>query len=120
GSRDADLLTAAACRRGVAVLLALFVTCAVGLGLATILLLTVGHRFRGALRPVGLLISAGLALAAGELAGLIWRLPPRPVLGGEVLLLSLGLVVVVARPQWNPIGQAFYGAFLAATVVYLA
>ncbi len=46
--------------------------------------------------------------------------PPRPVLEGEGLAFALSLLVVAARPQWNPVGQAFLGALLSAVLVYLA
>jgi hypothetical protein len=32
----------------------------------------------------------------------------------------LTLVVAAARPQWNPVGQAFFASFAAAAVAYLA
>ncbi len=101
-------------------LLTLFLTCAIGLTLATILLLAVGQRVRLAFRPLGLLLSAVIALAAGKLAILAWGFPTSSAIEAAAVLFASGLVVVAARPQWNPIGQAFYGAFLAAALVYLA
>jgi len=101
-------------------LLTLFVTCAVGLAIATAVLLAVGRRIEVAFRPLGIVLAAAVAVAAGEVAGRLWNLPPDPVLGGEAVLLALSVVAVAARPQWNPVGQAFYGAFLASVLVYLA
>src|SRR5437867_9178279 len=101
-------------------LLTLFLACAVGLGVATTLLLAVGHRVRFAAPPLGVVLSLAIALVAGELARIVWQLQPGPVRGGEVLLAVLGAAVSLARPRWNPIGQAFFGAFLAAAGVYLA
>src|SRR6266700_219364 len=101
-------------------LLTLFLTCAIGLTLATILLLAAGRRVRLAFRPLGLLLSAVIALAAGKLAMLAWDVPTSSAIAGAAILFASGLVVVGARPQWNAIGQAFFGAFVAAALVYLA
>ena len=98
---------------------ALFLISTVALGMATILLLAVGHRLRVALRPLGLILAVLLAVAAAELAGLIWRLPTSHVRTGEAVLVAVCLLVVLVRPQWNPVGQVFYGTFLAAALVYL-
>src|SRR5439155_14764037 len=98
---------------------ALFLISTVALGMATLLLLAVGHRLRVALRPLGLILAVLLAVAAAELAGLIWRLPTNHVRAGEAVLIALCLLVVAVRPQWNPVGQVFYGTFLAAALVYL-
>jgi cellulose synthase/poly-beta-1,6-N-acetylglucosamine synthase-like glycosyltransferase len=101
-------------------LLTLFLTCAIALAVSTLLLLAAGRRLRVASRPLGLLVGVGVALAAGELAARIWNLSPNPVLGGEAVVAALTSIVVAARPQWNPVGQAFFGTFLAAILVYLA
>ena len=100
-------------------LLSLFLTCVIALGGSTLLLLALGHRLRIASRVLGVLLAAGIALGAGELAARLWGLPPGPVLGAEGLLFVLCLVVVFTRPSWNPIGQVFYGALVASAVAYL-
>jgi cellulose synthase/poly-beta-1,6-N-acetylglucosamine synthase-like glycosyltransferase len=101
------------------VILGLFLTCFVALVAATVLLLLLGARLRFASRLVGILLSAALAVGAGEVAARVWGLPPRPVLAAEVLLVVLGVVVSLARPVWNPVGTAFYATFLAAALSYL-
>src|SRR5919204_2250428 len=101
-------------------LLTLFLTCAVALGLNAILLVALGHRVRNAFRPLGLLLALAVTLLAGEVASSIWQLPPGYVEAGEIALLAVTGLVVLVRPQWNPIGQAFYGAFLTSVLAYLA
>jgi hypothetical protein len=103
-----------------AVLLALFLTCGVSLAVATVLLLAVGQRVRVASRILGLTVGIVLAVAAGEAAARLWRLEPRPVLAAEVLLVVLTVVMVAARPLWNPVGQVFFAGFAAAALAYLA
>jgi cellulose synthase/poly-beta-1,6-N-acetylglucosamine synthase-like glycosyltransferase len=100
--------------------LSLFLTCVVALAVATSLLLLLGHRVRFASRIVGILLAAGLAAGAGEVAALVWDLPAAYVLGAEAVLFSLGAVVALARPLWNPIGQVFYSALLASVLTYLS
>jgi cellulose synthase/poly-beta-1,6-N-acetylglucosamine synthase-like glycosyltransferase len=103
-----------------AVLLALFLTCGVSLAVATVLLLAVGQRVRVASRILGLTVGIVLAVAAGEAAARLWRLEPRPVLAAEALLVVLTVVMVAARPLWNPVGQVFFASFTAAALAYLA
>ncbi len=57
-------------------LFTLFLTCAMCLAVATAVLLVAGRWARVAFRPLGVLLAAGVALAGGELAAWIWRLPP--------------------------------------------
>jgi hypothetical protein len=102
------------------VLLALFLTCFVALVAATVLLLALGQRVRAASRVLGLALGVVLAVAAGEAAARLWRLDPRPVLAAEALLVVLTVVVVAARPLWNPVGQVFFAGFAAAALAYLA
>jgi hypothetical protein len=102
------------------VLLALFLTCFVALVAATVLLLVLGQRVRAASRVLGLALGVVLAVAAGEAAARLWRLDPRPVLAAEALLVVLTVVVVAARPLWNPVGQVFFAGFAAAALAYLA
>jgi len=102
------------------VLLALFLTCFVSLVVATVVLLAFGHRVRVASRVLGLTLGVVLAVAAGEAAARLWRLDPKPVLAAEVLLAVLTVMVVAARPLWNPVGQLFFASFAAAALAYLA
>jgi cellulose synthase/poly-beta-1,6-N-acetylglucosamine synthase-like glycosyltransferase len=101
------------------VLLSLFLTCVIALGGSTVLLLAVGHRLRIASRVIGVVLIVAIAVGAGELAGRLWRLPPAPVLAAEMLLFVVCLIVVFARPSWNPIGQVFYGSLVSSALAYL-
>jgi cellulose synthase/poly-beta-1,6-N-acetylglucosamine synthase-like glycosyltransferase len=100
--------------------LGLFLTCVVALAIATVLLLLLGHRLRFASRILGILCAVALALGAGEVAALLWDIPAATVVAAEVLLVTLGVIVVLARSPWNPIGQVFYGTLLASVCTYLS
>jgi cellulose synthase/poly-beta-1,6-N-acetylglucosamine synthase-like glycosyltransferase len=102
------------------VFLTLFLTCVATLVPSTILLLAFGHRLPRSSRIAGVLGAAILTLIAGEAAGQLGGLPPGQVLVGEILVFAFDLVVILLRPRWNPIGQVFYGSFLASAVSYLA
>ena len=90
------------------------------LAVATILLLALGKRLRFASIPVSLvlagLVSAGAAWAASELYGLVdaYAWVAAAIIGGACLL------VILLVPYWNPVGQLFLGAYLAAAGCYLA
>jgi cellulose synthase/poly-beta-1,6-N-acetylglucosamine synthase-like glycosyltransferase len=101
-------------------LLVLFLTCFVSLAAATVLLLAFGDRVRVASRVLGLTLGVALAAAAGQAAARLWQLDPRPVLAAEALLVVVTVVVVAARPLWNPVGQVFFASFAAAALAYLA
>jgi cellulose synthase/poly-beta-1,6-N-acetylglucosamine synthase-like glycosyltransferase len=102
------------------VLLSLFLTCVIALGVSTVLLVALGHRLGIGSRIIGVVLAGAIAVGAGELAARLWRLPSGPVLAAEGLLFVLALVVVLARPSWNPIGQVFYAALVASALAYLA
>jgi cellulose synthase/poly-beta-1,6-N-acetylglucosamine synthase-like glycosyltransferase len=102
------------------VLLSLFLVCFVALVSTTMLILLVGHRVRVASRLLGASCAIVVAIGSGEIAAAIWRLPTSYVWAGEALLLFPTLLVVLLRRRWNPVGQVFYGAFLASAVAYLA
>ena len=101
-------------------LLSVFLTCFAALVLTTALLLVLGHRIRFSSRILGALLAVITAVAAGEIVGAVWHVPPRYVLGAEVFLVVMTLLVVAVRDVWNPIGQVFYGCLLASVVTYLA
>jgi glycosyl transferase family 2 len=101
------------------VILSLFLTCFTALVIGTLLLLLLGARIRFASRILGILLSTAVAVGSGELAAAVWRLPPGAVLVGEATLVLAGLVVALARPVWNPIGQAFYASFVSSALAYL-
>jgi hypothetical protein len=71
-------------------------------------------------RLLGLVAAVFLAIASGEIAAAIWHLLPTYVEAGEGLLILPTVLVIVLRRRWNPFGQLFFGAFLAAAVTYLA
>jgi glycosyltransferase involved in cell wall biosynthesis len=101
------------------VLLSVFLVCFVALSLTTLLLLIAGHRLRVASRLLGSFCAIVLALGSGEIAASIWRLQTSYVWAGEAFLLFLTLLVVMLRRRWNPLGQVFYGSFLASALAYL-
>jgi cellulose synthase/poly-beta-1,6-N-acetylglucosamine synthase-like glycosyltransferase len=102
------------------VLASLFLTCAVALGGASVLLFVLGHRIRFASRLVGVLFGAVVVAAAGETAARVWDLPSRYVEVGQLILLASIVLVVLARSAWNPIGQVFFATFVASIGTYLA
>jgi cellulose synthase/poly-beta-1,6-N-acetylglucosamine synthase-like glycosyltransferase len=102
------------------VLLSLFLTCFVALVIGTGLLLVAGQRIRFSSRLVGLLLTVALAAVAGEVAARLWSLPSHYVYAGQAVVVGFGLLVVVTRAVWNPVGQVFYATFLAAAASYLA
>jgi hypothetical protein len=102
------------------VLLSLFLVCFVALALTTVLLLLAGHRLRVASRLLGAFFAIVIAIGSGEIAAAIWRLETSYVWAGEAFLLFPTLLVVMLRRRWNPLGQVFYGSFLASTLAYLA
>src|SRR5690348_13893936 len=99
--------------------LSLFLTCLVALVVATVLLIALGARIHLASRVVGALLILVVTAFAGEAAARIWDLPSEYVLYGQAVLLGWGLVVVVVRRVWNPIGQLFFTTFLASASAYL-
>ncbi|HET7870170.1 MAG TPA: glycosyltransferase [Actinomycetota bacterium] len=101
-------------------LLSLFLVCFVALSLTTVLLLIAGHRLRVASRLLGSFCAIVLTIGSGEIAASIWRLQTSYVWAGEAFLLFLTLLVVMLRRRWNPLGQVFYGSFLASALAYLA
>ena len=101
-------------------LLSLFLTCVVSLGINTILLLALGHRIRFSSRLLALILAVVTTLGAGEIAAAAWRLRPGHVETAEVILFLFALIVIALRRVWNPIGQVFFGSLLASVVTYLA
>src|SRR5205823_5187832 len=78
-----------------------------------------GRRLRISSRVLGILLAAAAAYAAGRLAAAIWDLSGSSLLTAEISVFVITLVVVAARPVWNPIGQVFFGGYLAAALGYL-
>jgi hypothetical protein len=102
------------------VFLGLFLTCVVALAITTILLLLAGHRGHRTSRVLGFLLAVAVAIFAGQLAMVLFDLPREHVLAAQAGLVIFGIAITLLRPQWNPIGQVFYGTLLASAVTYLS
>src|SRR3954454_17330035 len=101
-------------------LLAQFLVCLVALLIGTALLLTTAVRVRFSSRVLGLILSGVIALFSGTFAAHVWSLRTVDVRIAQGVIVVVGGVVVLTARRWNPIGQVFFGVFLAAAVSYLA
>ncbi len=101
-------------------LFAFFLTCCVVLGIAALLLVTLGSRLRFANRVLAALLLAVVVVGSGEIASHVWSLPSGPVEGAVIFLFVLGLLIILIRPIWNPVGQLFFASFVGASLAYLA
>ena len=99
--------------------LALFITLAVSVAIATIFLVTIGHRLRFSSRIAAILAGAALAIVSGEVVARVGDLAAEPVLYAEMAILAAVVFVALVRPRWNPLGQVFFATFLAAAVSYI-
>jgi cellulose synthase/poly-beta-1,6-N-acetylglucosamine synthase-like glycosyltransferase len=96
-----------------------FLVCAVALVAATVLLVLIGSRVRLASRIGGVILAAAVYFAAGWFAAEVWRLPAPPTEAAEIYCLLIAVVIVLTRPEWNPVGQVFMATFAAAASTYL-
>lgn len=94
-------------------------TALTALVLATPLLVTVGHRWRIASTSLSSVAAVAWAVVAGEAAGRVLDLPSRQVVVAEAVLVFGSLIIVFARPLWNPIGHLFFAALTVGSVSYL-
>jgi glycosyltransferase involved in cell wall biosynthesis len=101
------------------VLFSVFMVCVLELGLALLLLMLGGARLRISSRLLGVVLAAAVVYGAGRLAGAIWDLSSSSLLAAQIFVFLVALVVVAARPVWNPIGQIFFGGYVAAAFAYL-
>lgn len=101
-------------------LLSLVLTCLCTLLLATVLLLTLGHRVRVASVWLSLAAVALIVLAGGEIAGRVLRLPTEHVLKAQATLLTVGVAVAFLRRRWNPVGTTFLAVLLTSSLAYVA
>src|SRR5207248_1733755 len=101
------------------VLLTLFLTCFVAVGISTVLLVALGRRLRIAGRALGVALGAAVAIAAGELARVAWHLQAGSVRAAQVLVFLVIAAVSLLRPPWNAVGHVFFGSFVAAAGTYL-
>jgi hypothetical protein len=99
--------------------LALFITLAVAVGVATVALVTIGHRVRWGSRLAAIVGGCALAIVSGEIVARVGRLAAEPVLWAEIAIVAAAVLVALTRPRWNPIGQVFFATFLAAAVSYV-
>jgi cellulose synthase/poly-beta-1,6-N-acetylglucosamine synthase-like glycosyltransferase len=88
--------------------------------LASVLLLAIGHRVRFSSRIVGVLFAGVVTFGAAELLTRWLDLVPRYALVGGAVGFVVTVVIVLALPYWNPVGQIFLGAFLTGAGTYLA
>ncbi len=100
-------------------LFSVFIVCSINLGIAAILLFSVGSRAGFASRVLGVALGAVGVFVAGYLAALWWALPAAPVEASEAFVFLCVLVVAAARGVWNPFGQYFFASFIAAALAYL-
>ena len=101
-------------------LLTVTLVCLAALAPATLLLLLLGARLRFASRLVGGLASLVLVALSGQVVADLLRLRSDYVLAGQALVATCCLFVVSRHRHWNPVGQLFFGTFLASVVAYLA
>jgi cellulose synthase/poly-beta-1,6-N-acetylglucosamine synthase-like glycosyltransferase len=100
-------------------LVTITLTALASLLLAAPVLFTLGHRLRWS-STAGSAVAVGVwAVAVGELTGRVLELPSRHVIVAEVILVAAALVVIRARPLWNPIGHVFFTAAVVLSVSYL-
>jgi cellulose synthase/poly-beta-1,6-N-acetylglucosamine synthase-like glycosyltransferase len=101
-------------------LLSVLFVCLTALAISSVLLLALGHRLRVGSRLISVVVALLFVLVTGELAARFWLLPSRYVVEGEVYLLAVTVLVVLARPMWNPLAHLFLASTVAAAVAYLA
>jgi cellulose synthase/poly-beta-1,6-N-acetylglucosamine synthase-like glycosyltransferase len=99
--------------------LALFITLALAVGIATVALVTIGHRVRFSSRLVAITAGCALAVVSGEVVARVGRFAAEPVLGAEIAIAAATVLVALTRPRWNPVGQVFFATFLAAAISYV-
>jgi cellulose synthase/poly-beta-1,6-N-acetylglucosamine synthase-like glycosyltransferase len=101
------------------VLFGVFMVCVLELGITLLALLLLGARIHFASRIVGVLLAAAVVFAAGRIAVWIWG-SSGAFLAAQILVFAVTVSVVLARPVWNPVGQVFFGGYVAAALAYLA
>src|ERR671939_1087797 len=96
--------------------LSVFLTSFVAIVVTTVLLISFGRRLHRGSIAAGTLLALVVTVLSGEIAARLWQLPSRYVEVGQGVLLAVTSMVVISRRVWNPIGQVFFGAFLASAV----
>lgn len=90
------------------------------LAVATILLLLLGKRLRFASRVVGLLLAAAVSAGAARAAAELWGLVDNYTWTAAAIVGAACLLMILLVPYWNPVGQLFLGAYVAAAGSYVA
>src|SRR5438309_2428137 len=98
----------------------LFITLAIAVGIATVLLVTLGHHVKLSFGPLGWILAVSIAVGAGEIVSAVWHYSPGPIVVAEAAVAFFVALVCLTRRQWNPVGQAFFGTFIAAAGSYIA
>lgn len=99
--------------------LTVFVTQAIAVLIATVLLTTLGHRLQMRSRTAALAGGLLLAVACGEAVSRAAHLSAEPILIAQASVVGATILIVAGRPRWNPVGQIFFATFLAAAVTYV-
>ncbi len=101
-------------------LLTVLLTSLVALAGATGLLVALGRRLHLGSVPVSALLALAFSALAATVALRLWHLPSTDVVVGGLWIALVSLVVILARPMWNPVGQLFFATTVAAAGSYLA
>ena len=100
-------------------ILTITLECFVALASTTALLILFGSHIKFSSRTLALVLALGVALGSGEVVARIWRAPSSYLLIAELLVLACCAVVIMANRWWNPIGQLFFGCYVAASLAFL-
>ncbi|GAC1598266.1 MAG: hypothetical protein NVS3B21_23630 [Acidimicrobiales bacterium] len=100
-------------------LFTLTLTAMVALVGATPVLFLLGRRWRLASPSVSVAIAVPFAVAAGEVAARLFRLPSDLVLIAEVVLFLVVLATILSRRAWNAVGQLFFASLVTMSGAYL-
>jgi len=107
----------------------LFIVAFVQLFLSTALVLSPAREFALRFRwtgsritevLLGACVATGISVIASVVAAELWGLPAIRVEMAAALLTIFSVVVVIARPDCNVVGQIFYASFAAAGLSFLA
>lgn len=91
----------------------------VSLGASFLGLLALGGRWKIARLDSAALYSVLVAIPAYLAGELVWRLPTTNLRIGVGLIVVSCLAAALARPDWNPAGQAFFGTLFLTSLTFL-
>lgn len=92
----------------------------VSFGAAFLGLLVVGARWKIARLDSALLYSVLIAVPAYLAGAHVWRLPQVNLWVGVGVVVAAGVAAALARRDWNPAGQAFFGTLVLTSLCFLA